>query len=84
MGKQNLNTDRSHHAEYFTLCQNLVKSNGFGDMCKNLLSDPYVLYLVTAAMFFNRSKIKIICAGCSKKQSYKFQPNPLGSFREDV
>ena len=39
---QNLTTDRSHYAKYFYLCQNLAKPTGFGDICKNLLSDPYV------------------------------------------
>ena len=37
--------------------QNFVKPNGFGDFCKKLLSDPYVLFLVMAAMFFDGSKI---------------------------
>ena len=43
--------------------QNLVKPNGFGDICKNLLSDPYVLFSVTVAMFFSESKIptSILC-----------------------
>ena len=29
----------------------------FGDICEKLLSDPYVLILVMAAMFSDRSKI---------------------------
>ena len=39
----------------------MVEPNRFGEICgkKKLLSDPYVLLLVTAAMFFNRSKISI-------------------------
>ena len=41
----------------FTLCQDLAKPNSFGDICEKLLSDPYVLLLLTAAMFFDRSKI---------------------------
>ena len=41
----------------FTQCQNLVKPNGFGDICEKLLSDPYVLFLVKVAMFFDESKI---------------------------
>ena len=36
---------------------NLAKLNGFGDTCEKLLSDPFVLFLVTAAMFFDGSKI---------------------------
>ena len=32
-------------------------ANGFGDMCENLLSDPYVLFLETAAFFFDGSQI---------------------------
>ena len=38
----------------------MAKPNGFGDiMCKKLLSDPSVLLLVTAAMFWDGSKIPI-------------------------
>ena len=40
----------------FTPCQNLAKLNGFGDVCEKLLSDTYVLFLVTAVMFFDRSQ----------------------------
>ena len=35
----------------------LAKPNSFGDICEKLLSDPYFLFLVTVAIFFNRSKI---------------------------
>ena len=35
----------------FTQCQNLAEPNGFGDICEQLLSDPYVLFLITAAIF---------------------------------
>ena len=38
---------------------NFAKPNGFGNTCEKLLSDPYVLFLVMVAMFFNRSKILI-------------------------
>ena len=48
-------TDRSHLAEHYYPCQNLAKPNGFGDICEKLLSDPQVLYLVLAAMFFDGS-----------------------------
>ena len=52
--------DRSHHAER----QNSAKLNGLGDICEKLLSVPYVLFLVTAAMFFDESKIptSILCS----------------------
>ena len=41
----------------------MAKPNGFGDICEKLLSDPYVLFLVMAAMFFDVSKIltPILC-----------------------
>ena len=39
----------------YTQCKNLTKPEGFGDIYKKLLSDPYVLYLVTTAMFFQKS-----------------------------
>ena len=40
------------------------KPNGFGDICEKLLSEPYVLFLVTAAMFFDPSKIStsVLCS----------------------
>ena len=41
-----------------TLCQNLAKVNGFWDIFENLMSDPYVLFLVTAAMFSTDQKSK--------------------------
>ena len=58
--------DRFHYAEDFYLhlvYQNLPKPNGFGDICKKLMSDPYVLFLVTVAMFFDRLKIptSVLC-----------------------
>ena len=31
----------------------LTEPNSLGDICGKLLSDPYVLFLVTAAMFFD-------------------------------
>ena len=34
----------------------MAKPNGFGDICEKLLSDPYVMFLVKAAIFFDRSK----------------------------
>ena len=48
---KNFTTDRSHHVEHLP-SQNLAKPNGFGEICEKLLSDPYVLFSVTAAMFF--------------------------------
>ena len=45
--------DRSHHIEHFYQISEL---NSFRDISK-LLSDPYVLFLVTVAMFFDRIKI---------------------------
>ena len=38
-------------------CQNSAKPNGYGDKCEKLKSDPYVIFLVTVAMFFDGSKI---------------------------
>ena len=40
--------------DHFSKWNNLAKPNGFGDICEKLLSDPYVLFLVTSAMFFDR------------------------------
>ena len=37
----------------------MAKPNGFGNICQKLLSDPYVQFLVTAAIFFNGTKIPI-------------------------
>ena len=41
----------------------MAKHNGFGDVCEKLLSDPYVLFLATTAMFFDGSKIptSVLC-----------------------
>ena len=36
------------------IMQNLAKPNVFGDICKKLPSDPYDLFLVMKAMFFDR------------------------------
>ena len=54
----NLNTGRSHHAEHFYPSQNFDISLRFQVICKKLLSDPYVLLLAMAAMFFDKSLIK--------------------------
>jgi len=45
------------------LCQNLAKRNDFRDICEKLLFDPYGLFLVTVAMFVDRSKIptSVLC-----------------------
>ena len=42
-----------NNKDHFSYWQNLVKPNGFGDKYEKLLSDPYVLFLVTMAMFFD-------------------------------
>ena len=41
----------------------LAKPNDFGDICEKLPSDPYVLFLVIAAMFFDESEIptSVLC-----------------------
>ena len=41
----------------------MAKPNGFGDICKKLLSDPYVLFLETAAIFLDESQIpkSVLC-----------------------
>ena len=49
--------DRSFHAEHFYSSQNLGNPNDLGDIYEKLLSDPYFLFLVTAAMFFDESNI---------------------------
>ena len=55
---ENLTTDRSHNAEHFLpLCHNFAKPNGFTDICEKLPSDPYVLFQITAAVYFGGSKI---------------------------
>ena len=54
---ESLTEDRSHHAKHFNPCQSLAKPNSFWDICKKLLSDPYVLFLVMAAIFFKGTKI---------------------------
>ena len=43
--------------------QNSAKLNGLGNIYEKLLSDPYVLFLVTVAMLFDGSKIPtlILC-----------------------
>ena len=46
-----------NNKDQFSYQKNLAKSNGFGYICEKLLSDAFVLFLVTAAMFFDRSKI---------------------------
>ena len=52
-----MTADRSHHSENFFPCQNIAKPYSFGDICEKLLSDPYVLFLVKAAMFLDGSNI---------------------------
>ena len=49
----------SPNKDQFSYFKNLTKPNDFGDtcICEKLLSDPYVLFLVMAAMFFDKSKI---------------------------
>ena len=42
----------------FILYQIFDKPNCFKDICKKQLFDPYVLFLVTTAMFFVGSKIR--------------------------
>ena len=41
----------------------MAEPNGFGNICEKLLSGPYVLFSVTAAMFFDGSKIttSVLC-----------------------
>ena len=47
----------------------MAKPNKFGDICKNLQFDPYVLFLVTASIFLTDQKSKrSFCAGYSKEQ----------------
>ena len=53
---KNFTSDRSDHAEHLN-CQNLAKLIGFGGIYEKLLSDPYFLFVIVEAMFFNRSKI---------------------------
>ena len=41
----------------------MARHNGFVDICEKLLSDTYVPFLVTVAMFFDGSKIptSVLC-----------------------
>ena len=41
----------------------MAKPNGLGDICEKLQSDPYVLFLITVAMFFDKTKIptSVLC-----------------------
>ena len=49
--------------------QNLIKPDDFGDIREKMMSDPSVLFLVTAAMFWNGSISKHeLCAGYPKEQ----------------
>ena len=54
---------RPYSKGHFSKWKNLAKPYGFGDICEKLMSDPYVLFLVMAAMFFDESKIptSILC-----------------------
>ena len=56
---------RSYSKDHFSNKKNLAGPNGFGDICEKLLSvsDPYVLLLVIAAMFYNGYKIpmSVLC-----------------------
>ena len=47
----------------FIPCQDVANLNSLGDICKKLLSDLHVLFLVRAAMFFDGSKISksVLC-----------------------
>ena len=58
-----MTTDRFRHAEHFYLFQNLAQHNGFGDISEKLLSVPYVLFLVMAAMFLTdqKSSHQLLC-----------------------
>ena len=55
-----------------------AKPNDFGYKCKTRLSDPYVLFLVTVAMFFNGSKIP---TSVLRNIHTKFGSNWSGSVR---
>ena len=55
----------------FTRCQNLAKPKGFGDICETLLPDPYVLFLVTEAMFFDGSNISTLMLCRISKGTFK-------------
>ena len=62
----------------FNPCQNLVKSNGLGDICKKLLSDPSVLFLVMAAMYFDGSKIPTSVLCTIPQGTFKVSLVPIG------
>ena len=58
--RKKLTIDRTYHAEHFYPHQNFAELNALFWRCmrkKKLLTDPYVLSSVTAAMFLDRSKI---------------------------
>ena len=52
-----------YNEDHFSNWKNSAKPDGFGNICEKTLSDPYVLFSVTAAMFFNGSKIStpVLC-----------------------
>ena len=62
----------------FTLCQNLAKPNGFGDIYKKLLSDSYVLFLVTVVMFFDLAKIPTSVLCRIPKRTFIPSLDPIG------
>ena len=84
---QNLTADRSHHAEYFYPCQNLVKTNCLGDICKNLLSDPLCsIFSYGGHVFLTDQKSNSqFVQDILRNNHLKFHPNLFSSFRgEDV
>ena len=69
----------------FIPCQYMAEPNAFGDICENLLSGPYVLFLETAAMLSNKSKTPNICSiqDIQSNIRTKFGSNWFSSVREN-
>ena len=58
-----MTADRSHHSEHFYLNKNWLNLTVLEVYVKKLLFDPYVLFSVMAAMFFDGPKIptSVLC-----------------------
>ena len=73
---------RPYNKDNFSNWKNLAKHNGLGDICEKLLSDPYVLFLVMAAMFLMDQKTHISSMQDTPRNIHtKFGSNWSSSFR---
>ena len=77
----NFTIDRFHHAEHINPCQLKLS---FFEIFKSLLSDTYVIFLVTAATIFqliNNQSTNFV-QNTIRNNHTKLHPNPFSSFRE--